>query len=182
MSTRSNTAAQAARVKTGLTIEEAARRARVSPRYLAVVERHGAPFSLAERLAAIYRCPISTFLPRKGGGAPKGDGTGPSRARSRRGFGREHAEYSRDDRDKSEPRIEDTRTRQAPGAPTDGLPITRHPPKGHWPRRVVASPAGIFAAFQSAGTCPSRRPCPNGHSRRIDCTLHWRTGGHSGPP
>ena len=55
--------AAAARERAGLTLEIAARRARVSPAYLRLVERTSAPYSLAVRLARIYGCPLGVFLP-----------------------------------------------------------------------------------------------------------------------
>jgi transcriptional regulator with XRE-family HTH domain len=59
--------ARTAREAAGLDLRTAARRARVSSRYLAHVERHGAPFCLAERLAGLYQCRIDAFLPTGGG-------------------------------------------------------------------------------------------------------------------
>lgn len=62
-----------ARRAAGLTLEQAAKKARISPRYLRQVERHGANFALAELLAQIYRCEITVFLypnPGVGGGTP----------------------------------------------------------------------------------------------------------------
>jgi transcriptional regulator with XRE-family HTH domain len=64
-------AARAARESVGLTLEAAARRARVTPDYLRRVERHGASYVLARRLAALYNCPIDAFLPKPGGGRPR---------------------------------------------------------------------------------------------------------------
>jgi hypothetical protein len=55
--------AAAARERAGLALEAAARRALVTPAYLRRVERTGAPFSLATRLARIYGCPLGVFLP-----------------------------------------------------------------------------------------------------------------------
>jgi transcriptional regulator with XRE-family HTH domain len=51
-------AARAARDLAGLSLLQAARRARVSPAYLAQVERRGAPYCLATRLAAISGCSL----------------------------------------------------------------------------------------------------------------------------
>lgn len=65
--------AQEARVAAGLSLRQAAARARLSERYLRHVELHGAPYALAVRLAALYRCPIQYFLPRATGRSPRGD-------------------------------------------------------------------------------------------------------------
>lgn len=47
----------------GLTIEQAARRARVGSAYLRGIERQGgAGYYLAQRLSAIYQCRIEIFL------------------------------------------------------------------------------------------------------------------------
>ena len=55
--------AKEARLASGLSIEQAARRVRVSTKYLERVERHGgASFPLAQRLARAYQCSISVFL------------------------------------------------------------------------------------------------------------------------
>jgi transcriptional regulator with XRE-family HTH domain len=51
-----------ARAKAGLTLDQAARRARITPAYLRHIERCGAPYTLAVRLAHIYRCSIHLFL------------------------------------------------------------------------------------------------------------------------
>jgi len=51
-----------ARIAAGLTLEEAARRARICASYLKQVERHSAPYCLALRLSHIYECPIDVFL------------------------------------------------------------------------------------------------------------------------
>jgi transcriptional regulator with XRE-family HTH domain len=57
------TPAEQARIAAGLTVKEAARRARVVPSYLRRVERHGgAPWVLAQRLAFIYNCSANLFL------------------------------------------------------------------------------------------------------------------------
>lgn len=61
--------AAAARRMAGLTVQEAARKLRVSPAYLTQVERQGAPYALARRLAALYGCSIGEFL------YPGGSGT-----------------------------------------------------------------------------------------------------------
>ena len=56
--------AQRAREAAGLSLADAARRARVSPSYLRRIELHGgAPYVLAKRLCRIYRCSIHLFLP-----------------------------------------------------------------------------------------------------------------------
>jgi hypothetical protein len=66
------TEATRAREVAGLTLMEAARRARVSVGYLRRVERHGASYCLAQRLSRLYECPIDCFLyGMKGGGTPK---------------------------------------------------------------------------------------------------------------
>ncbi len=52
-----------ARLAAGLTVEAAAQRARIGPKYLRAIERRGsAPYVLAERLARLYRVPLDTFL------------------------------------------------------------------------------------------------------------------------
>ena len=51
-----------ARIAAGLTLEEGARRARVSVAHLRRVEKHGAPYCLALRLSHFYGCRIDTFL------------------------------------------------------------------------------------------------------------------------
>lgn len=56
--------AQLARERAGITLSAAARRARVSERYLRGVERNGAEYALAVRLAGIYGCRIELFLGR----------------------------------------------------------------------------------------------------------------------
>ncbi len=62
------TPARAAREATGMSIEEAAARLRVSVDYLQRVERTGTPsYYLALRLANIYRAGVQTFLPVKRG-------------------------------------------------------------------------------------------------------------------
>lgn len=53
----------AAREQAGLTVEQAARRARVGAIYLLRIEKHGrAPFVLATRLARLYGCRCDLFL------------------------------------------------------------------------------------------------------------------------
>ena len=57
------TAAADARRRLGLSPEAAARKLRISPRYLRSVEKHGnAPYPLAERAARLYGVPMQTFL------------------------------------------------------------------------------------------------------------------------
>lgn len=52
-----------ARERVGLSIQEAARRARVCVPYLRAVERRGgASYVLAMRLARLYRCSATMFL------------------------------------------------------------------------------------------------------------------------
>jgi len=71
----SMTPAQHARLSAGLSVDEAARRAHICEAYLRQVERQGAPYALARRLAALYHCPIDVFLPttrtKEGGKQPK---------------------------------------------------------------------------------------------------------------
>lgn len=59
------TSATQAREQSGLSRSEAARRAGICEAYLRRVERKGAPYALARRLAAIYGCPLDLFLPTK---------------------------------------------------------------------------------------------------------------------
>ena len=60
-----------ARERAGLTIEQAARKARISAAYLRKVERGGCDsFPLAERLSEILGCRIDLFLGLGGGGTP----------------------------------------------------------------------------------------------------------------
>ena len=57
------TKAQVARESAGLSLEAAAKRARLCPRYIRHLELHGrAPLPTAERLARIYKCPVTLFL------------------------------------------------------------------------------------------------------------------------
>lgn len=59
------TPAEEARYKAGFTIAEAAQRARVSPKYLRAIERNGGcAYSLAMRLARLYRANATVFLTR----------------------------------------------------------------------------------------------------------------------
>lgn len=56
-------AAECARNMAGLTLKQAAHRARISEPYLRRIERHGnAPYALATRLADLYCCSIHLFL------------------------------------------------------------------------------------------------------------------------
>lgn len=56
--------AVSARERAGLSLKTAARKLRVSPRYLAEVERNGADsFALARRIARLYGIPVDAFLP-----------------------------------------------------------------------------------------------------------------------
>ena len=55
--------AQTAREALGLTIVQAAQKARITPAYLRRIELYGkTPYPLACRLASIYGCPLDTFL------------------------------------------------------------------------------------------------------------------------
>ncbi len=65
--------ASQARQAARLSVEQAARLARVCPAYLRRVERRGgASYPLARRLSRLYGCPISCFLyPDLGGGTLK---------------------------------------------------------------------------------------------------------------
>jgi transcriptional regulator with XRE-family HTH domain len=57
------TKAQAAREAAGLSLEAAAKRIGLCPRYVRRLELHGrAPLPTAERLARIYKCPVTLFL------------------------------------------------------------------------------------------------------------------------
>jgi transcriptional regulator with XRE-family HTH domain len=57
------TPAMQARINAGLTVQEAARRSRISAAYLRRIEQHGgASWVLACRLAALYQCRIDVFL------------------------------------------------------------------------------------------------------------------------
>ena len=63
-----NTQIVLAREMAGLTVEEAAKKARVGVQYLRQVERNGrASFALAQRLCALYRCRLDIFLYSGGG-------------------------------------------------------------------------------------------------------------------
>jgi len=63
------TTAEAARIAAGLTLVQAASRARVCTEYLRQIERRGgASYVLALRLSRMYDCPMTAFLyPRFGG-------------------------------------------------------------------------------------------------------------------
>lgn len=67
IASRGSIRAQSARESAGFGLEEAARRARVSPDYLRRIERNGgAPFALACRLSNLYDgAPTDIFLRRK---------------------------------------------------------------------------------------------------------------------
>jgi hypothetical protein len=56
------TVAEDYRVAAGLTLEQAAKKARVGVAYLRRAELHGCPLVLAEPLAYIYQCAIDLFL------------------------------------------------------------------------------------------------------------------------
>lgn len=57
------TPATQARNNVGLTLKQAARRARVGDSYLRRIELHGgASYVLAQRLARLYQCSIHVFL------------------------------------------------------------------------------------------------------------------------
>ena len=92
---RRTSSARAARLQAGLSLHDAARKARIGMDYLRQVERRGAPLHLARRLAAIYQCNLNVFLPmrrtnpsQQGGGTPtkesKGCRTLPSATPTRR--------------------------------------------------------------------------------------------------
>ncbi len=52
-----------ARERAGLSLEQAARRARIGPAYLRNIEcQGGAGYYLAQRLSAVYQCRIEIFL------------------------------------------------------------------------------------------------------------------------
>jgi len=61
------TGPEQARESAGLSVEQAAARARIAFSYLRRIERQGggAPFVLAQRLSRLYGCPLDTFLSRK---------------------------------------------------------------------------------------------------------------------
>ena len=54
-----------AREAAGLSIGDAARKARISIAYLRQVERGGAPYRLARRLARLYGCSANVFIKRR---------------------------------------------------------------------------------------------------------------------
>ena len=66
--------ARAAREAAGLGREEVAKRAGITLTYLQRVERVGASYVLARRLARIYGCAIDSFLPPPGGGTQRKGG------------------------------------------------------------------------------------------------------------
>ncbi len=52
-----------ARLNANLSLEDAAKRSRISIGYLRQIEHRGsAPYSLAKRLSALYGCPLTIFL------------------------------------------------------------------------------------------------------------------------
>ena len=65
--------ARCARERAGLSLVEAAQRARIGTSYLRQVERTEVPYVLARRLSVLYSCPIDVFIPttRRSGGARK---------------------------------------------------------------------------------------------------------------
>ena len=61
-----------AREQVGLSIDQAAKKLRISVRYLQQIEHHGSPsYSTALRVSALYHCPADIFL--KGGETLAGD-------------------------------------------------------------------------------------------------------------
>jgi transcriptional regulator with XRE-family HTH domain len=57
------TKAQMAREEAGLSLEDAAKAARLGARYVRQLEMHGrAPYATARRLARIYGCRVDYFL------------------------------------------------------------------------------------------------------------------------
>ena len=59
----SASAPQRARENAGLTLHQAAQRARINASYLRRIERRGsAPYILAVRLAHLYKCSIHVFI------------------------------------------------------------------------------------------------------------------------
>lgn len=60
---KTSTAAQYARESAGLTLDQAAKRARVGRSYLRAIELHGgASYVLAMRLSHLYHCSIHVFI------------------------------------------------------------------------------------------------------------------------
>ena len=57
-----NTPARAARVAAGLSLQDAARRLRVTPQYLGRCEREGLPFPLLRRIVPAYGCRIEDLI------------------------------------------------------------------------------------------------------------------------
>ena len=76
------TPARLARLRAGLDLADAARRARISPEYLAACERRNSfAYVLAQRLARMYRASVNDFLPRPAdGGTAAGAAQGPRRS------------------------------------------------------------------------------------------------------
>ena len=61
--TKTSPAAEA-RIALGLSIEKAAKKARICPAYLRQVELNGSQsYQLARRLSSIYQCRLDLFLP-----------------------------------------------------------------------------------------------------------------------
>jgi hypothetical protein len=78
------TPAEIARETAGLSLQQAAAKARVCPRYLRHTEPHGAFWQLARRLSCFYGCPIDVFLRRQ----PRTEGGAATKTRRRRGRSR----------------------------------------------------------------------------------------------
>ena len=77
-----------ARILAGYPVAAAAKRARVTPKYLRDCERaQSFSWALASRLARIYGCSLNLFLPQPGAGArmPRRRSVAASGARRRRG-------------------------------------------------------------------------------------------------
>ncbi len=72
--------ARAARIAAGFTVEQVAKRLRITPRYLSALERgqyQGFAFHIASRLRYLYDCRIEVFLPpKKTGGVRPGKPAG----------------------------------------------------------------------------------------------------------
>ncbi|HEY3265962.1 MAG TPA: helix-turn-helix transcriptional regulator [Armatimonadota bacterium] len=73
------TGAKAARLRAGMTLEQAARRLRWSVGYLREIERRGAPWTAAVRLAALYNERVECFRQQRADSwlGSQGEGTGP---------------------------------------------------------------------------------------------------------
>ncbi len=56
--------AEEARIKSGLTLEQIAKKMHRDPNRVRFYELHGTFYRNALRLADIYRCPVETFLKR----------------------------------------------------------------------------------------------------------------------